>query len=127
LRETLMKIRYQSKNRLWFEWDASTTKEVFEHLAKLQEIFDISHCGCCQSTDIRFVMRENEGFQFYELRCNECHAKLEFGQRREGGELFPKRKDENNNWRDNGGWYKYQANANGGSSKASSGTGEEPF
>lgn len=104
-----MKIRYQSKNRLWFEWDASTHKEAFETVARVQEVFDIAHCGRCQSTDIRFVVRENDGYKFYELRCNNCRAKLEFGQSREGGGLFPKRKDEDGQYRDHDGWFIYQS------------------
>ena len=38
----------------------------------------------------------------------DCGATLAFGQHKKGGTLLPKRKDENGNWLENGGWHKWQ-------------------
>ena len=50
-------------------------------------------------------MEDND---YYEMRCLSCGAALSYGQHKKGGTLFPKRKDENGNWLDNGGWQKWQ-------------------
>jgi hypothetical protein len=69
-----------------------------------------THCGACDSTNVRFVVRENRGFVFHEVRCQECHSALSFGQKREGGALFPKRKSKEGDYLPNSGWVKWQGN-----------------
>lgn len=47
-------------------------------------------CGHCQSNNIAFNHRVASGYDFYALRCRKCGAEFSFGQRRDGGGLFPK-------------------------------------
>ena len=102
-----MKLRYRVGDKLEFEIEASGQKEVFKELALIQEIFGEESCGMCDSSSIKFLVRSVEGNDYYELRCNGCGAILSFGQHKKGGTLFPKRKDDNNNYLPNKGWHKW--------------------
>lgn len=97
--------------RLAFEITGEKVKDVFREIAHVQEIFDAEQkCGICGSPDIRFLARQVEEYDFYELACmrDGCRARFAFGQNKKGGALFPKRKDEDGNWLPNGGWSKYE-------------------
>lgn len=102
-----MKVKYKVNNNLEFELEGSGQKEVFKELATIQEIFGEHCCGLCQKSNLKFVVRNVEGNDYYELRCNDCGGTLSFGQHKKGGTLFPKRKDDENNWLPNKGWYKW--------------------
>lgn len=87
-------------------------KEAFKRLASAQEVFDGDDtCGMCNSADVRFRVREvtkaNKTFDYYELVCGKCFARLSFGQSQDTVSLFPKRKDGDGNWLPNRGWSKY--------------------
>jgi len=103
-----MKVKFKPSPKIEFELEGSGQKEVFKELATVQEIFSEEHCGVCKKDNIKYVVRNVDDNDYYELRCLSCGAALSFGQHKKGGTLFPKRKDENNNWLENGGWYKWQ-------------------
>lgn len=103
-----MKVTYKANDKLTFELEASGQKEIFKELALIQEIFSEEKCGLCGSKNLKFIVRNVEGNDYYELRCSDCGALLAFGQHKKGGTLFPKRKDDNNNWLPNNGWHKWQ-------------------
>jgi hypothetical protein len=86
-----MRLTYTNgKLRTEFE---GTQADVFGQLAQFQEVFEESKCGKCNSDDLRYVVRENDGNKYYELHCKKCRAKLAFGQHKnEQKTLFPKRK-----------------------------------
>lgn len=105
--EINMKVKYKANDKLEFELEASGQKEIFKELALIQEIFSEEKCGLCVSTNLRFVVRNVESNDYYELRCNECGAVLAFGQHKKGGTLFPKRKDDDGNYLPNRGWHKW--------------------
>jgi len=93
--------------RLTFEVDADTSKDLFEQIGSIQEVFDAEQqCGCCESDDIHFVRRETQGFDFYELHCQACRARFCFGQSKDKKNLFPKRR-ENGKELPHGGWSRY--------------------
>ena len=104
-----MKINYTTKNqRLSVEVEAKTNKEAFKQLAEFQEIFEETNCGSCNSDDLRFIVRNVEGNDFYELKCNSCGSKLAYGQHRVGESLFPKRKLDDSSYDfQNKGWHKW--------------------
>lgn len=106
-----MKVFYKANDKLSFELEASGQKEVFKELATIQEIFAEDCCGLCGSNNIKFVVRNVDSNDYYELRCAEpkCGAVLAFGQHKKGGTLFPKRKDDDNKYLPNRGWHKYVA------------------
>lgn len=105
-----MKAHYRALNgKVTFECEGDSPKSLFKKLALVQEIFDAdSQCGCCNSTNIRFRSRKVDDFEFYELGCADCFARLQFGQHKTGGGLFPKRKDEDGNYMPFRGWSKYE-------------------
>ena len=109
-----MEIQYKSRSgRLLIKVDGANQKEAFKNLASAQEVFDGDDtCGCCESADIRFRVREvtkaNKTFDYYELVCGKCGARLSFGQSQDTVSLFPKRKDENGEYVKTRGWYRYQ-------------------
>lgn len=102
-----MKALYNVNNKLQFEVEGKGQKDLFKELATIQEIFGEENCGACKKSNIKFVVRNVEDNDYYELRCNECGASLSFGQHKKGGTLFPKRKDDQNNYMPNRGWYKW--------------------
>jgi hypothetical protein len=69
--------------------------DIWKQLAELQEAFGERVCGKCQSDDIRYVHRQNEGGDdFFELRCQAkgCYAKLRMSVRKKEKCFYPKRK-----------------------------------
>jgi hypothetical protein len=54
------------------------------------------------------VCRENDGMRFHELKCLDCGAQFSFGQKRQGGDLFPRRRDSQGNYLPDHGWYKFE-------------------
>ena len=105
-----MKVKFKPSPKIEFELEGSGQKEVFKELATVQEIFSEERCGACKKDDIKYVVRNVDDNDYYELRCLSCGAALSFGQHKKGGTLFPKRKDENGNWLENSGWHKWQKN-----------------
>lgn len=106
-----MKVRYTSGNgQLVFDLEAETAKALFSQLGSIQELFEAeTKCGMCGGIDIRYSARIVEEYDFYELACRDCKAQFRFGQKKKGGDLFPKRKDDDNNWLPNGGWSIWEA------------------
>ena len=107
--EIIMKVKYKANDKLEFELEGSGQKEVFKELALIQEIFSEDKCGLCGCSSIKFVVRNVDANDYYELRCTEpkCGATLAFGQHKKGGTLFPKRKDDEGSYLPNKGWHKW--------------------
>lgn len=102
-----MKLNYKVSNKLSFELEGEGQKEIFKELSAIQEIFGEESCGLCKSHNLRYVVRNIDDNDYYELRCADCGAILAFGQHKKGGTLFPRRKDDNGKWLPNRGWHKY--------------------
>jgi len=101
-----MKVTFQAP-KCSVEVEAADAKGCFEELANGLEIFTQTKCGACDSDHVIPVVRENQGNHFYEMKCLQCGASLGFGQRRQDGQLFPRRKTSDGEWLDNGGWTKW--------------------
>lgn len=93
-----------------FEFEGKNIKDIWKSLSDISEVFSDQECGACKSTNISPVHRIVEDNDFYEMRCNECYAKLSYGQHKKGETLFPHRKDKEGNYKKNGGWEKYVRN-----------------
>lgn len=89
-----MKVKMKVSSRAIVEVESDKVTDIFEGVAKLSEVFEEDQCGCCQSDDIRFIMRTNKDEdKFYEVACRKCHARLPFGCRKgRDGALYPKRR-----------------------------------
>jgi len=105
-----MKVRYATPDqRLAFEFEAQTDKQVFAQLARIQEVFEESACGCCGSHDVHHEVREFDGNNYYKLVCAPCGATLDFGQNKVGDTLYPKRLHKDTRAAlPHRGWYRYQ-------------------
>lgn len=103
-----MKLNYKINDKLSVEIEGAGQKEIFKELAVLQEVFGENTCGMCSSTSIKFMSRNVDDNDYYELRCSDCGAILAFGQHKKGNTLFPKRKDDQGNYLPNKGWHKWQ-------------------
>ena len=101
-----MKISHNI-GRTTVELESDTVKDAFAQLSTFQEVFGEDKCGKCGSDNLRFVVRENDGNSYYEIRCQECGAKLSFGANKVGGGLFPRRKDAEGDWLSDRGWQKW--------------------
>ena len=91
-----MKVKLKVSPVMIVEVEGDTQAEVFKELAAAQELFQHEKCGCCQSNNIRFVVRQDdEDHDYFELHCLEinCRARLPFGQAgKPKGSLYPKRR-----------------------------------
>ena len=73
-----MKVNY-NLGKLNVAFESETVRELWKQLATFQEVFGETTCGKCGSENLRFVVRENDGNEYYELRCVDCGARLAFG------------------------------------------------
>lgn len=90
-----------------FEIEGKSIKDMWKNLSDISEVFGDQQCGACKSENISPVHRVVDDNDFYEMRCNDCYAKLSYGQHKKGDTLFPHRKDKDGNYKKNGGWEKY--------------------
>ena len=111
-------VKYISPGGLFeVDLDASDQKSLFKGLAAFQEVFESDTCcGACKGKEIRFVVRTNDHGDFYELHCldRDCRARLSFGVHKQGGTLFPHRKDKEGRYLPNNGWLIYKREDEGG-------------
>jgi hypothetical protein len=105
-----MKASYRVNDRLTVEVEASTQTELFAELAQLDEVFGDLKCfyNGKVSDEVRFVVREHEDNNFYEIVVSPTAAekdlrycKKQFGVHKKGGTLFPKK------WENEQYWAKY--------------------
>lgn len=116
-----MKAKMNCGN-LQFELEADTQTELFKLIADTQEVFGETCCGKCKSKNIRYGVREVDGDEYYEMRCQDCSARLCFGQMKtRKGYLFPNRyitedgrasRKEGTFDRENRGWAVYRGHRN---------------
>lgn len=103
-----MKVTYKLP-KVEVEVEGETTRDCFDKISSAVEIMSNSRCGACDSENVVPVVRENGGNHFREFSCLDCGCRLAFGQRRQDGEMYPRRKDKDGNWLNNRGWVKWQA------------------
>ena len=108
-----MEAQYRAFNgRLVIKVEGANIKDIFKAISPIAEVLDQDQvCGACKSPNIRLrhrvTTKGRDSFDYYELACGACSARLELGQLKQGGGLFPKRKDDNG-YLPNFGWTKYQ-------------------
>lgn len=129
----MKKLLCKVSDNVTIEVTGDKNKEMFDELARTQEIFSEPACGMCGSK-YKFVVRKakdkkNKEFTYYELLCTkpDCRAKFFYGVGGDNEDLFPKRKwdslseeqqknreadrkyaDEHFGYLPNKGWYKYK-------------------
>jgi transposase-like protein len=103
-----MKVRMQV-GRTWLEVDATNVKEAIRELSEYASVFGETTCGLCGSQRIQPSHRTAKGYEFYSWVCADCNAQLSYGQTKEGGRLFAKRRDQNGDEVGKNGWHQYSA------------------
>lgn len=69
------------------EFDVSNMKVLWKSIAFLSSL--PRACKACGSTDIRAVHRTTkEGYEYFEIECNDCEAVAQLGQKQVDGSLF---------------------------------------
>ncbi len=109
-----MKVGFNSQAGYYLEAEGDDHRAVFEQLASLQEIFAENQCAACKSDrGIKLQVRNVDDNKFYEMVCQngDCRAKLAFGCHKKGNSLFPKRKDDDGNYKGTYGWEVWQGKA----------------
>ena len=107
-------VRYKTVNdRLTFEFTCESAKQAFAGVASLQELFEETACGDCGSADVVATSREHDGNVFYGLQCRKCGAQLDIGQKKDGRNLFIRRRDQDGNVRGTNGWYHWERQRDG--------------
>ena len=86
-------------------------KEIFEQLATFDSVFGNAKNKANGSENIGFRCREVDGNKYYEMYDRDTFHTLKFGQTKKDGSLFPRRKDADGNWLDDGGWTLYKPDA----------------
>lgn len=127
------RMTYKTRNgRMIFDANLQNRYEAWATIAMIQEIFEEPACGDCGSPDYRFVVRTSKNrdetkadYVFYELHCDNCSAKLEFGVTPDGKRMWPKRRDKDKNEIPNRGWTRYVA-PNQASTAAVQDGGQDP-
>lgn len=108
--------------QLTFEGEIKTQKDAFKMLSGIQEAHSVSECGRCGGTDFRYIARENDGNNFFEMGCRAkgCYAKLSFGQEKGTDAIYPRiryhkqhplvvdKKANEGDLMPHGGWEKYE-------------------
>jgi hypothetical protein len=76
--------------------EAESQKELFEEYAAAVEVFGEQRCKLCGSESIvpvvRTVTQGKESYDFHEMHCQSCRARLYYGIHKGGATLFPHRK-----------------------------------
>ncbi len=105
----MKELTYKSADgRLVNKFEYSNDKELFKLIASFQETFEEGKCGKCGKSNLRFSVRNVEDNDYYERVCNDCGAKLSYGQAKKGDKLFPRRKlDDGTYDKENKGWHFY--------------------
>lgn len=94
-----MKVGLNLSEKVYIEAEGDTCEDIFRQLAKLVETFsDLSGGakGDNKFTDVVPRVRKVQDDEFFEFYSPSTFAKLEFGKRKEGGELYPKRMEVDN-------------------------------
>ena len=89
-----MKINYRVNSKVTIQLEPDSDVDAFKQLAHVEEVFGDSCCGKCKKDNLSYHLRVatkgNKRYEYPEIRCKDCYAKLTFGQM-EGGTVFPVR------------------------------------
>jgi|JI10StandDraft_1071094.scaffolds.fasta_scaffold90197_3 hypothetical protein len=122
-----MKAIMRVTEKITIEVEASKLEELLPHMTAVNEFFQDTECGACKSKNIGVNVRNSGGFEFIEMSCNKCSARLCYGKTQKEKALYPvrwervkegevkgvkkgsKRRDKDGNviWLPNNGWTKY--------------------
>ena len=106
-----MKVQRKVSATTILEAEGSTVAEVFEALARLENVFNGHEvCGLCKSNRTAYqIVQDTQGHKYHSVLCMACGGEFKFGMRKAPpGCLFPQYKDADGNWKPNNGWTKWE-------------------
>ena len=86
-----MKIDYKVNSKTIVSIDAKDEQDALTQLAKIVEIFGNDTCEKCKKNNIIPVVRVVDKYTYYEFKCKDCGAILQFGTSQEDKKLYPRR------------------------------------
>jgi len=109
----ILKKTFPNGNQLEVHCGAGSPKEVFKTIANIQEMLSVEKCGLCSSTNLLFGVRNAKNKQgikceYYEMRCVDCNAQLNFSQHQETPTLYKRTSTKEGGPMPNDGWYIWQ-------------------
>lgn len=75
-------------NQILIEGEVSDFKDMIKKLSTFEGI--PTECKHCKSKNLWPSYRQPEGFTYYSIKCSDCGWEFKYGQKKEGGGLFPK-------------------------------------
>lgn len=97
--------------RLRFEVEAENHKKLWDQIAEIDEIFNATtKCGLCGKDNLKFRVRPTDKGKYYEIVCQDCDARFDYGQHQDTPTLFPKHRNDEKGYR---GWYHYTGSGQG--------------
>ncbi len=106
-----MKVLVKANEKMTFEFEADQTKDIFENIAHIQEVFGnltfTSKDGKYTTDNVRLNVRtDDDDNKYYEAVVMEpgpyMYAKKKYGVNKKGGGLFPKKEEGHRSY-----WVKY--------------------
>ena len=76
-----------------FMVDGKNLHELIMQSQKLS-FSDVYKCGKCGKDNLRLAARKAQGFDYTEIRCNDCKASLTFGSKKEDKDISYLRKND---------------------------------
>lgn len=86
-----MKALFHINPLFSIEGEGDSQRAVFSQIAELVEVFSVDTCGLCQSHDLVPLVREAQGYTFFEMKCKNCGGRLAYGQSKDMKTLYPRR------------------------------------
>lgn len=104
-----MKVKFTLNESLSFEFDATNTKEAFEQIADVTDVFDNApKNGGKVKYRIRKVTKDKKEYTYYEAIEGKTNGRLAYGVYQDNSGLFPKkRNNETGEWYENNGYVVY--------------------
>ena len=117
----MLKVEKKLNNSTTIVAEGQNHSELFASLSSLQETFGEEKCGKCGCENLKFQVRKvvdkKKEYVYHELWCTnlKCKARLNFGQRMDTQELYPKRYDMDGDkkvWKKDNGWVRWNPQTN---------------
>jgi len=80
--------RKMGSTQIIISGESDAQMEFFKTAHFFSEIPDV--CKHCKSTNLRFLYRQPQGYEYASIMCNDCQHELKFGQYKDTKGLFAK-------------------------------------
>lgn len=105
-----MRVQFRLNDQFTFELEGATTKDIFEKVAEVSDVFDNPPPGNSKPRyQVRKVTKDKKEYTYYEAYDPKTRGKLAYGVYQDGSGLFPKKYDKDKGeWIENNGYAVYK-------------------